>query len=168
MQSLRYRFLQSPSCSVDASIDPVIECLEAHCPDTKLRLRHFSTKKEVKPLAEINFRLLSSPLLNTLDLMVKDELESSVLLREITKTPNKLQFLRLKTRERYFPQMNQLPIWELEDFEKLAEAFPGLLDLAIDIGLERGKWVRFGNPHPVERKIRAIANDSSAKTSRQC
>jgi hypothetical protein len=95
----------------------------------------------VKSLDEINARFLSSPLLSILDVRVKNEAESSELLRQITKTPNKLQLLRV-----YTPPWTSVGRWRLEEFEKLVEAFPGLEDLSIDIGLESGKWVCFKKP----------------------
>jgi hypothetical protein len=124
-------------------IDPVIDCLEAHRPDAKIRLRHSSEKN-----AEINARLLKSPLLNILDMKCKCIHETSAVLQYIAKAPNKLQCLRLDT-EAWYKSHNQL---ESKYFKQIVEAFPGLQALVINISIEYEEWVRFGSLYSMEKK----------------
>jgi hypothetical protein len=134
-------FSHTFSCPIDAALDVVMDCLESHRPGAQLHLGQSNMKEGVVSLAELNVRPLSSPLLSALDIVVDNEYDSRKILQEITKTPKKLQTLRLPTYPRYLPEDNITPIMGLGDFEKLAAAFPGLQDLAIDIGLDNGKWV---------------------------
>jgi hypothetical protein len=80
---------------------------------------------------------------------VTNHLETSTLLREITKARNKLQLMHLRLAAQ-MPWTGPLPIWELEDFEELVTAFPRLQELAIDIDLAGENWVIFGNLHLVD------------------
>jgi hypothetical protein len=141
MQSLLHRFSHTLSCPINAALDVVIDCLESHRPGIQLHLGQSNINEGLISLAEL-VRPLSSPLLNTLDIQVGNEYESRRLLQEVTKTPKKLQALRLPTYPGHLPEDNAPPIMGLGDFEKLVAAFPGLQDLAIDMGADNGKWAR--------------------------